>query len=108
MLGSEDVPGVLSRVAELATGDAGRETEVADGDLLVDVGVGEVIRALGHGTHEDTDALVGVEPVDVGPNVGDRGVEAESDLAALGWQMLGDGVVDDAEQLLLGVGGPDR
>lgn len=105
---SEDVPSVLGSMAKLATGDAGRKAEIADGDLLVDVCVGKVVRALGHGTNKDANALIRVEPVDVAPDVGDRGVEAESNLAALGRQMLSDRVVDDSEQFLLRVGRPDR
>lgn len=104
---SKNVPSVLGSVAKLAAGNAGRKTEIADGDLLVDVCVGKVVRALGHGTNEDADALVRVEPVNVAPDMGNRGVEAESDLAALGRQMLGNGVVDDTEQLFLRVGRPN-
>lgn len=105
---SKNVPGVLGSMAKLAAGDAGRETEIADGDLLIDVCVGKVVGALSHGTDKDADTLIRVEPVDVAPDMGDRGVEAESDLAALGRQMFGDRVVDDAEQLLLRIGRPDR
>lgn len=93
---SEDVPSVLSRVAELAAGHASGEAEVTDRYLIVHIRVSEVVRTLGHGTNEDADALVGVELVDVAPDAHGRGVEAESDLAALWGQVIGDGVVDDA------------
>lgn len=81
---SKNVPSILGSMAKLAAGNTSRKTEVADGDLLVNVCVGKVVRALGHGTNEDADALVRLEPIDVGPDVGDRSVEAESDFAALG------------------------
>lgn len=96
-----NVPCILCCVAELATGDTGRKTEVADRDLLVDVGVGEIVRALGHSTNKDTDTLIVVELVYVAPHSDDRGIETQGDLSALGRQVVGDGVLDDAEQLFL-------
>lgn len=45
-------------MAELAAGDTGRQTEVADGDLLVNIRVGEVVGTFGHGTDEYADAFV--------------------------------------------------
>lgn len=88
-------------MAELATGDTGRKTEVADRNLLVDIGIGEVVRALGHSTNEDANTLIVVQLVDVAPHSYYRSVKTESDFSALGWQVVGDGVLDDAEQLLL-------
>lgn len=104
----QNVPGVLGRVAELAAGHARRETEVADGDLLVDELVGEGIFALGHGAHEDADALLGAHALDPVPHPHHLGVEAERDLAAVGRQVVGDGVLDDAQQLLLRRRRPNR
>lgn len=101
---SEDVPSVLSSVAELAAGHASGEAEVTDRYLIVHVRISEVVRTLGHGTNEDADALVGVELVDVAADTHGWGVKTESDLAALWGQVVGDGVVDDAEELLLRVG----
>lgn len=94
-------------MAELAAGNTGTETEVADGDGVVLEGVGKVVSALGHGTNEDTDALLGPQSPDVVVDTDDGGVETEGDFAAVGGQMVGDGVLDDLEQLLLRVGGPD-
>ncbi len=53
-----NVPDVFGSVAELAAGNASRETVVADGNLLVYVFVGEVVGTLGHGTDKDTNALL--------------------------------------------------
>lgn len=91
-------------MAEFATGDTGRKAEVADGDLLVNVWIGEVVGALGHSTNEDTDTLVVVKLVNVAPNSHDRSIETEGDFSALGGQVVGDGVLNDAKQLLLRVG----
>lgn len=55
----DDVPDIFGSMAELAARDAGRETVVADGDLLVYELVGEVVRALSHGSDKDTDTLLG-------------------------------------------------
>ena len=103
----EDIPRILSGVAELAARDAGREAVVADRDLLVHVGVGEVVGALGHGAHKDADALVPPKRVDVIANPHQRRVEAERDLAAVGRKVVGDGVLDHLQELLLGVGALD-
>lgn len=49
----DNVPQLLHGAAELAARDRGGERVVRDGDLLVDVRVGEVIRTAGHGTNKD-------------------------------------------------------
>lgn len=95
-------------MAELAASDAGRQAEVADGDLLVHPLVREAVGALGHGANEDADALLRGQRVHVVPDLDERGVEAQRHLPAVGRQVVRDGVLDDAEELLLGVCGPDR
>lgn len=95
-------------MAELAAGDAGRETVVADRDLLVDKLVSKVVSTLGHGADKDADALVVVQGVDVFADADDRRVEAQRDLAAVRWQVVRDGVRDDLEELLLRVRSLDR
>lgn len=97
----EDAPNVLCSVAEFAAGNAGTEVEVADTNAVVLDGIGEVIVALRHGADEDRNALVFVEATDVVTQTYDLGVETESDLSAVGWQVIGDGVLDDLDQLLL-------
>lgn len=79
----QNVPGVLSGVAELAAGNTGRQTEVADGDLLVDIRVGKVIGTFGHSSDEYANTLIIIQLVDVAPDLHDRSVETEGDLAAL-------------------------
>src|SRR3569833_432162 len=102
-----DVPGILGCVAELAAGDAGREAIVADGDLLIHILVGEVVRAFGHGSDEDADALVSAQGVDVVSDANDIRLEAQRHLPAVRRQVVGDGVLDDTEELLLRVSGSD-
>lgn len=80
---------------------------MADTDLLVHVLVGKVIGTLCHGTHKDAYALLGVQAVDVVPDPNDGGIEAERYLAAVGWQVVGYGVLNHAQELLLRVGRPD-
>ena len=103
----DDVPNVLCGVAELAASHTGTEREVADGDGVVLVLVGEVVVALGHGADEDADALLGAEVRHVVADAHDGGVEGEGDFAAVRGQVVGDGVLDDFEQLLLRGGGAD-
>lgn len=63
--------------------------------------------SLGHGTDKDSNALLGTNRLKVvsGPHNG--GLETESHLAAVGRQVVGDGVLDHLQQLLLRVGGAD-
>jgi len=90
-------------VAELTAGNTGRETVVADAYLLIDVSVGEVVRALGHGTHENADRFVRAEIIDVLANPYDRCVETEGYFPAVGRQVIRDGVLDHLEKFFLGM-----
>jgi hypothetical protein len=103
----DDVPDVLCRVAELAASHTGTKREVADGDGVVLVLVGEVVITLGHGSDEDADALLGTEVCHVVADAHDGGVKGEGDFAAVRGQVVGDGVLDDLEELLLRGGGAD-
>lgn len=103
-----DVPDILSSVAELAASNTGRQREVADRNLLVHHGVGKVILTLGHSTDEDADAVLGIHRLDILTNLDQWRIETQSNLAAVGRQVVGDGVLDHPEQLLVRVGGADR
>ena len=94
-------------MAELATGHTGTQTIVTDTDGVVLEGVGEVIVSLGHGSDEDTNALLGAQRFDIVPGAHHGGFVTEGDLAAVGGQVVGDGVLDDAEEFLLRGGGAD-
>lgn len=59
VLRSDNVPHLLGSMAELAACDTGTQAVVTDGNRVILEGVGKVIVSLGHGTHEDTDALLG-------------------------------------------------
>jgi len=88
-------------MAELAACNAGTKVVIADGDAVVLEVVGKIIVALCHGSDEDGDALVLVEVCNVITYTHDVGVETERDLAAVGRQVVGDGVLDDLDELLL-------
>lgn len=90
-------------MAELAASDTGAQAVIADTDGLVFELVGKVVLSLGHGADEDTDAFGGGQGVDVVPYTDDIGVETQSDLSAIRWEVVGDGVLDDLQQLFLGV-----
>ena len=94
-------------MAELAACNAGTEVEVADTDAVVLDGVRKVIVALRHGTNEDCDALILVETANVVAQAYNLGVETEGHLAAVWWQVIGDGVLDNLDELLLGRGRPN-
>lgn len=103
-----DIPHVFGSVTELAASHAGTKTVVADRDRVVLEFVGEVITALGHGADEHANALVWLQTLDVVARPDHLGFEGQRDLAAIGRQVVGDGVLDNLEQLLLRVGGADR
>jgi hypothetical protein len=95
-------------MTKFAASDAGREFELANRDLLVHKLVRKVVRSLSHGAYENTNTLVCSERLDVVSHMNHLGIEAERDLPAVGWQVIGDGVVYDAEQFLLRFGTLDR
>jgi len=84
------------------------QTVVADTDGVIFEGVGKVIVTLGHGTNEDANALVGTQRLDVVGGPHHRSLETESHLPAVGGKMVRDGVLDNLQQLLLGVCRADR
>jgi hypothetical protein len=102
-----DVPYVFGSVAELTACNAGTEVELADGDGVVLDLVGKVVVALGHGSDEDGNAFVLVQVVDVVADAHHLGIKTQRDLAAVGWQMVCDGVLDDLNKLLVRCGRAD-
>lgn len=92
-------------MTKLAARDAGGKTIIANGDLLVHVLVGEIVSTFGHGSNEDAYAFTRIEVFYVIPGADDLGLEAQGDLPAVGRQVIGNRVLDDAQELLLRVGG---
>lgn len=88
-------------MAEFTAGHTSTQAVVADTDLVILQRVGKVIITLGHGTDEDADALFGIQRLNVvsGPHNGS--LETESHLAAVGRQVVRNGVFDNLQQLLL-------
>lgn len=105
IIGLEDVPYILGCMAEFAACNAGTEVELANGDAIVLDVVREIVVALGHGTNEYSDALVLVEASNVVADTYDFRVEAKRYLAAVGREMVCDGVLDHLNELLLRRGG---
>lgn len=90
-------------MAEFAAGHTRRKTEVADGDLLVDVLVRKVICSLGHGSNEHTDALILIQILHVLPDTHQLGLKTQGDLSTVRGEMVGNWIGDDLQQLLLRV-----
>ena len=90
-------------MTKFAASNARREAVIADGYLLVDIAIGKVVWTLGHSTDEHTNALIGVQRVNVFPYTYYWGVKAERYLSALGWKMVCDGILDDTQELFLGI-----
>jgi hypothetical protein len=95
-------------VTELAASHTGRQREVTDRNLLVYKRVGEVILTLGHSTNENADAVLRIHRFDPLTNLDKWRIEAQRNFATVGRQVVGDGVLNNAKQLLVGVGGADR
>lgn len=94
-------------MAEFTAGDTGTQTVVTDTDGVVLKAVGKIIMALGHGTDENGNTLLGIQRLKVILSADNGGLETHGHLAAVRGQVVGDGVLDDLEQLLLRVGGAD-
>jgi hypothetical protein len=88
-------------VTEFAAGNAGTEVKVADSNAIVLQMVCKVIAALCHGSNKDCYALVLVETFYVVAYAHNFRVEAEGNLSAIGWKMVGDGVLDNLNELFL-------
>lgn len=95
-------------MAELAASNTGRQREVADGNLLIHKRVGEVILTLGHSTDKNADAVLGIHGFDILTDLDQWRIETQRDFATVGRQMVGDGVLNHAEQFLVGIGGANR
>lgn len=105
---SKNVPHLLGGVTELTTGHTGRKTVVANTDGVILERVGKVIVTLSHGPDKDRDAFLGTQRLNVILGAYHRSLKTHGDLATVGGQVVGNGVLDDLQQLLLGVGGSNR
>lgn len=104
---SEDVPGFFGGMAEFTAGHTSTQAEVADTDGVILEGISKVIMTLGHGTDKNTNALICIQRLDI-VCCSDHGcLETESHLTAVGGQVIGNGILDDLQQLLLRVGRAD-
>lgn len=97
----DNVPYVLSGVAEFTTCHTSTEGEVADRDSVVFEGIGKVIIAFSHGTNEYTNALFGSESLDVVLDAYYGALEGESHLSAVWWEMFRDWILDHAQKFFL-------
>ena len=91
----DDVPNVLHSIAEFAASNASAQAIVAYADSVVFEGVGEVIITFSHGTNENANALFWPYIFNVVLYPNDVGIVAECDLAAIGWKVICDGILDD-------------
>lgn len=95
-------------MTELAASHAGGKAVVADTDGLVLEFIGKVVLSLGHGPDKDADTFGGRQSVDVVSHPDHFGVETEGDFSAIHREVVGDGVLDDLQQLFLGVDRSNR
>lgn len=98
---SEDIPDLFGSMAELAAGNTGTKTVVADTDSIVLEGVGKVVVALGHGTDEDGDTLVRVQCLQIILGADHGRLETHGHLAAVGGQVVGDRVLNNLKEFFL-------
>lgn len=102
-----DVPDILGRIAELATGYAGAETEVADTDSIVLECVCEIVLTFSHCPDEYADTLLGSEVRYIVCYPHYVCIMAERDFAAIWWEMIGDWILYHFEEFFLRIGRAD-
>jgi len=102
-----DAPDVFGGMAELATCYTGTQTEVANTDCVVFELVREIVFAFGHGTDEDADALFRAQSLYVVGYSHNGCFKAQSNLAAIRWQMVSNWILNYFEELLRGSCGTD-
>ena len=81
-------------MTKFTAGNTGTQAVVADADRLVFEGVGKVIITFGHGAHENADAFSWAQACNIVSHLNELGVEAQGDLSAVGWQVIGDWILD--------------
>ena len=94
-------------MTELAARNTRTQTIITNTDRIILKGIRKVISPFGHGTHEHADTLIRAQRLDIVIHPHNGGFKAERDFAAVGWQVVCDGVLDDAEQFFLTVCGAD-
>lgn len=92
-------------MTEFTARNAGTQAIVTDTDRVIFERIGKGIISLGHRTNEDTDALLGVQGLNVVLNPDHGRVETEGHFPAVGRQMVRDRVLNYFQQLLVRVGG---
>jgi hypothetical protein len=85
-------------VAEFATRNTSTQAVIADTYLIILVQIGKVILAFRHGSYEDTNTLLWLKCFDVVLYAHNRSLKTQSDLSAVWWEMIGDGILDDAKE----------
>jgi len=95
-------------MTELAARHTSAQREIADTDRIILELIREVILPLSHRPHKHANALLRPKSTDVVSNPDDLRVETQCDFATIGGQVLRDGILDDFEELLLGIDAADR
>lgn len=88
-------------MTKLAASNASTQAVVADTNGIILELICKGIVALGHGANEDANAFFGRQVGDVIAHADHGSVKTQRDFAAVGWQMIGDGVLDDPQKLFL-------
>ena len=88
-------------MTKLATCHTGTEAVIADTDRFVLESIGEVVLPFCHGTNKDAYALSGPNGLDVISYFHYFGIKAEGDFAAVWWEVVSDGILDDFEEFFL-------
>lgn len=88
-------------MAEFAAGYASAEVEVADSDGIVLDVICEAVVSFGHCTHENGNAFILLKALNVVPHPHHLSIETESDLSAIGREVVRDGIFNHLDELLL-------
>lgn len=100
-----DVPNILSSIAEFAACYAGTEAVVTDTDRIVLDMIGKIIVAFGHSSDEDTNTLFGAQIRNIVCYPNHFSVKTQGDLATTGRQVVRNWILYHFEQLFLRVCG---
>jgi len=94
-------------MTELAARHTRTEREIANTDRIVLELIRKVILPLRHRPHKNANTLLWAQSSNVVSNPDDFGIEAQRDLTAIRGKVLRDWVLDDFEQLFLGIDAAD-
>ena len=90
-------------MTEFAASNTGTEAEIADTDRFILEIIGKVVLPFRHGANENTDTFIWCETLNVVFDPDHFSLEAQCDFPAIRRKVIGNGILNDLQELFLRV-----